>query len=209
MPKLRFRLVPRDESFFEMFVRLADKIQIAAQTYETMVADLQVEVFRSAERLRDLEHEGDEITHEIMKRLNTVFVTPLDHDDIHGLASTLDDVLDHIEAAADLIVLHKIEATLPDMKAQADVLARTAERTRIALETLPRFRDLGDYWIEVNRLENDGDRIYRRAVADLFGGEHRAMDVLKWKDIIDEVEAAIDKLEDVANMLEGIALKHT
>jgi len=207
MPKLRFRLVPRDESFYEMFVRLAKKVEDAGLAYQDLIADYH-DVGRKADRLRDLEHEGDEVTHEIMKRLNTVFVTPLDHEDIHRLASGLDDVLDHIEAAADLFVLHKIEQPLPEMKSQADVLVQTCAVTTRALETLPRFKDLEEHWVEVNRLENEGDRIYRRAVADLFGGDHRAMDVLKWKDIIDEVEGAIDQLEDVSNMLEGIALKN-
>jgi predicted phosphate transport protein (TIGR00153 family) len=207
MPKLRFRLVPRDESFFEMFSRLARKVLEAGQAYRDLIANYE-EVGRKAERLRDLEHEGDEFTHEIMKRLNTVFVTPLDHEDIHRLASGLDDVIDHIEAAADLFVLHKIEHPLPEMKAQADVLVEVCEVTRRAIETLPRYRELEPHWVEVNRLENEGDRIYRRAVAGLFGGDHKAMDVLKWKDIIDEVEGAIDQLEDVSNMLEAIALKH-
>ena len=143
-----------------------------------------------------------------MKRLNSVFVTPLDHEDIHRLASGLDDVLDHIEAAADLFVLHKIEQPLTEMKAQADILVQTCKVTREALETLPRFRELERYWVEVNRLENEGDRIYRRAIAGLFGGEYKAMDVLKWRDVIDEAEGAIDQLEDVSNMLEAIALKH-
>jgi predicted phosphate transport protein (TIGR00153 family) len=207
MPKLRFRLVPRDETFYEMFARLSRKVVEVGHAYRDLIAEYQ-DVARKAERLRDLEHEADEVTHEIMKRLNTVFVTPLDHEDIHRLASGLDDVVDHIEAAADLFVLHKIEQPLPEMKAQADVLVDTCEVTRRAIETLPRFGELERHWVEVNRLENDGDRIYRRAIAGLFGGDHKAMDVLKWKDIIDEVEGAIDQLEDVANMLEAIALKH-
>lgn len=207
MPKLRFRLVPRDESFYELFVRLARKVEDAGLAYQDLISDYQ-DVGRKAGRLRDLEHEADEVTHEIMKRLNTVFVTPLDHEDIHRLASRLDDVVDHVEAAADLFVLHKIEQPLPEMKSQADVLVQTCTVTRQALETLPRFHDLEQHWVEVNRLENEGDRIYRRAVADLFGGDHRAMDVLKWKDIIDELEAAIDRLEDASDVLEAIALKH-
>lgn len=206
MPKLRFRLIPKDEGFFELFVRLAAKIEEAALAYQDLVVDYRI-VDRKAGRLRDLEHEGDEVTHEIMKRLNTVFVTPLDHEDIHRLASGLDDVLDHIEAAADLFVLHKIEQPLPEMKEQADVLVQTCRVTRVALETLPRYRELEPHWVEVNRLENEGDRIYRRAIAGLFDGDHKAMDVLKWRDVIDETEGAIDQLEDVSNMLEAIALK--
>ncbi|HET9250007.1 MAG TPA: DUF47 family protein [Actinomycetota bacterium] len=207
MPRLRFRLVPRDEGFFELFVRLAIKIQEAGLAYQDLVVDYQ-SVDRKAGRLRDLEHEGDEVTHEIMKRLNTVFVTPLDHEDIHRLASGLDDVMDHIEAAADLFLLHKIEHPLPEMKEQADVLVQTCSVMRTAIETLPRYRELEPHWVEVNRLENEGDRIYRRAIAGLFSGDHKAMDVLKWRDVIDEAEGAIDQLEDVSNMLEAIALKH-
>lgn len=207
MPRWRLRLVPRDESFFELFVRQAQNIEAAAKELEELIADYR-DVEARAARIRHLEHEGDEMTHEVMRRLNTVFVTPLDHEDIHKLTSTLDDVLDHIEAAADLFVLHKIDAPLPDMKAQADVLVQATRAVRAALEVLPRYRELAPHWIEVNRLENDGDRVYRRAVADLFDGDHRALDVLKWKDIIDELEAAIDRLEDVSDVLEAIALKH-
>jgi hypothetical protein len=144
-----------------------------------------------------------------MRRLNTVFVTPMDHEDIHLLASTLDDVLDHLEAAADLFVLHKIEQPLPQMKAQADVLVRATQTIREALEKLPSYKELQPYWIEVDRLENEGDRLYRQAIADLFDGDHRALDVLKWRDIYDELEAAIDRTEDVSDALEGIALKQT
>ena len=207
MPRWRLRLVPRDESFFELFVRQARNIEAAADELRELISDYR-DVEARAARIRHLEHEGDEMTHEVMRRLNTVFVTPLDHEDIHKLTSTLDDVLDHIEAAADLFVLHKIEAPLPDMKAQADVLVQATRAVREGLEVLPRYSQLAPHWIEVNRLENDGDRVYRRAVADLFDGDHRALDVLKWKDIIDGLEAAIDRLEDVSDVLEAIALKH-
>ena len=132
-----------------------------------------------------------------------------DHEDIHKLTTTLDDVLDHIEAAGDLFVLHKIESPLPEMKAQADVLVQASHTMREALEVLPKYSKLAPYWIDINRLENDGDRLYRQAVADLFDGDRRALDVLKWKDIIDELEAAIDRIEDVADALEAIALKHS
>ena len=208
MPRWRFRLVPRDESFFEMFVRQGTNIELAAQELLDLVTRFD-DVPARAERIRELEHDGDEITHEVMRRLNTVFVTPIDHEDIHRLTSTLDDVLDHIEAAADLFVLHKIEQPLPEMKAQADVLAEGARALRVALEVLPKYRELSPHWIEINRLENDGDRVYRQTVADLFGGDYRARDVLRWKDIVDELEAAIDRIEDVADVLEALALKHS
>jgi uncharacterized protein len=206
MPK-RWRLVPRDESFFSLFVRQAKNVEEGARVLFDLIAEFDGVVEKAA-RLRDLEHAGDDITHEIMRRLNTVFVTPLDHEDIHRLTSTLDDVLDHMEAAADLFVLHKIEQPLPEMKAQADVLVRATRTLREALEQLPKYKLLPPYWIEVDRLENEGDRLYRQAIADLFNGDHRALDVLKWRDIIDELEAAIDRAEDLSDVLEGIALKH-
>ena len=207
MPKLRMRLIPRDETFFQLFVNQALNIETAAGVLFDLIDNFD-EAPAMAARMRDLEHEGDEMTHEIMRRLNTVFVTPLDHEDIHELATTLDDVIDHMEAAADLFILHKIEAPLPGMKAQADVLVRASRTIREALQTLPRYKLLGPFGIEVDRLENEGDRVYRQAIADLFGGDHRALDVLKWRDIIDEMEAAIDRLEDVSDVLEGISLKH-
>jgi predicted phosphate transport protein (TIGR00153 family) len=206
MPKARFRLVPRDESFFALFVRQAQNVEAAAKVLFDLIAEYH-SVKAKAKQLLDLEHEGDEITHEIMRRLNTVFVTPLDHEDIHHLTSTLDDVLDHMEAAADLFVLHKIDHPLPEMKAQADVLVRVTRTIREALEQLPRYKELPPYWIEVDRLENEGDRVYRQALADLFSGDYKAMDVLKWRDIIAELEAAIDRAEDLSDILEGIALK--
>jgi predicted phosphate transport protein (TIGR00153 family) len=208
MARLKFRLIPRDERFFELFVRQAQHIVGAADVLFDLVSGFH-DVKEKASQIHDLEHEADETTHEILRRLNTTFVTPIDHDDIHKLASTLDDVLDHIDAAAEMFVLHKIESPLPEMKAQADVLIRMARATGEALELLPKYSELPRFWVEINRLENEGDRIYRQATADLFGGDFKAMDVLKWKEIIDEIESAIDMLEDVANALEGIALKHS
>ncbi len=206
MPRLRLRLVPRDEGFFELFVRQARHLEEAATTLQDLVVQFD-DVRGKASKLRDIEHEGDETTHQIMRRLNTTFITPIDHEDVHRLATNLDDVLDHIDAAADLFVLHKIERPLSEMKAQADVLVRAARATREALEVLPKYSELPRFWVEINRLENEGDRIHRESTANLFSGDYKAMDVLKWKEIIDELEAAIDRLEDVANTLEGISLK--
>jgi predicted phosphate transport protein (TIGR00153 family) len=202
----KFRLVPREESFYELFVKDAEIMVQAAEVLQDIVTTFE-DVPSKAGRLHDLEHEMDEVTHEVMRRLNTTFVTPIDREDIHELASSLDDVLDHLDAAADLLVLHSIEKPLPEMKAQIDLLLRAARSTEEAMRKLPAFDALASYWVEINRLENEGDRIYRKAIADLFSGDYKAMDVLKWKDIIDELEAAMDELEDVANTLEGIALK--
>ena len=206
MAKRRFWLIPRDESFYDLFVKSGELLVQGAALLKDIVTTFE-EVPPKAGRLHDIEHEADEVTHEVMRRLNTTFVTPLDREDIHELASYLDDVMDHMDAAADLLVLHKIDQPLPEMKAQADLLERATATTLEALRKLPEFRSLSGYFIEINRLENEGDRIYRQAIADLFSGDYKAMDVLKWKDIIDELEAAMDELEDVANALEGIALK--
>jgi predicted phosphate transport protein (TIGR00153 family) len=206
MAKRRFRLIPRDESFYGLFVKQAETLVQGAELLLDIVANFDG-VEPKARRLHDIEHEADEVTHEIMRRLNTTFVTPLDREDIHELASSLDDVMDHMDAAADLLVLHKIEKPLPEMLAQAELIHQACRTTLEAMGALPRFDQLAPFWVEINRLENEGDRMYRRAIADLFGGDFKAMDVLKWKDILDELEAAMDEVEDVANTLEGIALK--
>jgi predicted phosphate transport protein (TIGR00153 family) len=206
MAKRRFRLIPREESFYELYVQDGRLLVQAAEVLQQIVESYE-EVPAKVRRLHDIEHEADEVTHEIMRRLNTTFVTPLDREDIHELASRLDDVLDHLDAAGDLLVLHNIEKPLPEMKAQVELLVQAARTTEEAMGKLPSFDQLSEYFVEINRLENEGDRIYRQAIADLFSGDYNAMDVLKWKDIIDELEAAMDELEDVANTLEGIALK--
>lgn len=203
----RFRLkLAREETFFELFVNLAAVLVTGAEQLLDLIGNYDDDRAAKARRLGHLEHEADEVTHEIMKRLNSTFVTPMDREDIHALASTLDDVMDHIDAAGDLLVLHKIERPLPEMKSQADLLVRAARTTHEALKRLPDFH-LSEYWVEINRLENEGDKIYRQSIADLFSGDYKAMDVLKWKDISDELEEALDRLEDVANALEAIALK--
>jgi predicted phosphate transport protein (TIGR00153 family) len=205
MARFRLRLA-REETFFELFVKVAGVLVLGAEQLLDIIGNYDDDRVAKARRLAELEHEADEFTHEIIKRLNTTFVTPMDREDIHGLASTLDDVMDHIDAAAELLVLHKIERPLPEMKSQADLIVRAARTTEQALRRLPDFH-LSEYWVEINRLENEGDKLYRQSIADLFSGDYKAMDVLKWKDISDELEEALDRLEDVANMLEGIALK--
>ena len=206
MANRRFRLFPREESFYDLFVRQAEVLVQGAEAFAAMVGDF-TDVASKARLLHDIEHEADEVTHEVMRRLNSTFVTPLDREDIHELASGMDDVIDHVDAAADLLVLHKIEEPLPEMKAQADLILKAAKTTLEAMRALPKFDKLEAYGVEINRLENEGDRVHRQATADLFSGDYKAMDVLKWKGVIDELEAAMDEIEDVANTLEGIALK--
>ncbi len=202
----RLRLIPREESFFELFEELSRTVALGAQELLSLLNDYR-DLDRKAGRVLDIEHEGDEITHEVMRRLNTTFVTPFDREDIHRLASGLDDILDHIEAAAEYLQLHKIEKPLPQMISLAETLSAAAAKTSEAMPSLRKMKDLEYYWVEINRLENEGDRFYRRTIAHLFSGDYKAMDVLKFKDVIEEIEQAIDCLEDVANTVESIVLK--
>ena len=206
---MKLKISNRAEAFFELFVASAENLRLGAIELKDMVDDFR-DIETKARRLQEREHDGDQVTHEIIRRLNTSFITPMDREDIYLLATALDDVMDAIEAAADLLVLHSIEAPLPQMKAQVDVIVEAATQTEGALKHLGKLRqeDLEPYWVEINRLENEGDKLYRRAVADLFGGDHRAMDVLKWKDVIETLEEALDGLENVANVIEAVTLKH-
>jgi predicted phosphate transport protein (TIGR00153 family) len=199
-------LIPREESFFDLFELMASKVQQGADELLDLLKNYS-DLDRRAGRVLDIEHEGDEITHEVMKRLNTTFITPFDREDIHRLASMMDDILDHIEAAAEYLQLHRIEEPLPQMVSLAETLALAANLTAQSMPHLRKMKGMEQYWVEINRLENEGDRFYRRTIAELFSGDYKAMDVLKYKDIIEEIETAIDRVEDVANTLESIVLK--
>ena len=206
---MRLKVGHKAEAFFDLYLEAAQTLTAATELLKDLIDNYEdVEV--KANRIQDREHEGDEITHTIIKRVNTMFVTPMDREDIYALASSLDDVLDDVEAVADLFVLHNIEAPLPQMKQQVDILLRAVTQTEEAIKVLPGMKRevLEPYWIEINRLENEGDEVYRHAVAHLFSGDHRAIDVLKWKEIIEDLEGALDGLENVANIIEATVLKH-
>lgn len=206
---MKLKVSQRPEVFFDLFVESGVNLRAGAEQLRNMVHEY-TDIDVKARRLQEREHEGDEVTHAIIRRLNTTFVTPMDREDIYQLASALDDVMDAIEAVGDLFVLHNIDAPLPEMKAQVEVICRAAEQTEAALRALKHMRraELEPYWVEINSLENEGDRIYRRAVADLFSGDYRAMDVLRWKEVIETLEEALDGLENVANVIESVVLKH-
>jgi predicted phosphate transport protein (TIGR00153 family) len=206
---MKLKISNRAEDFFPLFTRGAVNLREGVELLLDLVSDYR-DVELKARRVLEREHEGDTVTHEVIERLNTTFITPMDREDIYTLATALDDVMDHVEAAADLFVLHHIAEPRPAMIQQATVLLAAAMQTEEAigaLASLERGR-LEPYWIEVNSLENEGDRIYRHAVADLFSGDHRAMDVLKWKDVSEELEEALDGFENIANIVESIVLKH-
>jgi predicted phosphate transport protein (TIGR00153 family) len=157
----------------------------------------------------EAEHRGDKVTHEIIKRLNTTFVTPIDREDIYGLATQLDDIVDYTEEAADFLGLYQVEAPMDQAGALTKVLVRSCEALAEGLEKLPSFKDLDQYWIEVHRLENEGDRISRDAVAALFTDAIDPMFVIRWKDIFAVLEEAIDATEKAAQILEGIVIKNS
>ncbi len=205
---MRLRITPQDQSFFDLFEQLATKVREGATDLLTLLQDY-TDLDRKVGKILDIEHQGDEITHQVIRRMNTSFVTPFDREDIHLLVSSLDDVLDHIEAAAEYLQLQKIDAPLPQMISLTQTLAQAATKTADAMPGLRKMKDLEDYWIEINRLENEGDRSYRRTIAELFSGDYKAMDVLKYKEIIEQIEGAIDRLEDVANAVESIYLKQS
>jgi predicted phosphate transport protein (TIGR00153 family) len=205
---VRFRLTPREDSYYDMFADSANNLVTGARLLVELISD-GTNREAIAEKMRACEHAGDEFTHAIMRRLNESFITPFDREDIYRLASSLDDVMDFMEAAADLVVLYKIEELPHDVVGQVEVLERAAELTAEAMPRLRGMKDLSEYWIEINRLENQGDQVYRRLLAELFGGEYDALTVLKFKEVIEQLEAAADAFEHVANTVETIAVKES
>jgi uncharacterized protein len=208
---LKFRIFRREESYFDLFDEVAANLVHAARLLRDMVEDF-VDPEMKAKRLVEAEHEGDRLTHAIYSRLNATFGTPFDREDIHALAGQLDDVLDAIEAAADMLVLHRVVEPLEAVVEQARLIDRAAGATADGIRNLRGLKQepLRGYLITINELENEGDRLYRRARADLynFKAEHPARYVLMWKDIVEQLEEALDGLEGVAHTVETVIIKH-
>jgi uncharacterized protein len=194
VPRLAQVFAPRDRAYFELFEEAGRNILRAAELLEEML---------------QCEQEGDRITHDIIDRLNHSFVTPIDREDILSLASALDDIVDYTEEVADYLGLYKIEAPMDQAIKLARVLRQATHQISEAIPRLRGFRDLSHYTVEVNRLENEGDRITREAVASLFDGGIDPMVVIRWKDLFERLESAIDAAEHVANILEGIVIKNS
>jgi len=204
-----FRLTPKDNSFYDLFATSASHLVDGSHELTKLLGVEPSEREVVAARMRDIEHDADDSTHAIMRKVNSSFITPFDREDIYKLASNLDDCMDLMEAAADLIVLYRI-GDLPDgISAQVEVLARMSELTAAAMPRLRSMHDLSEYWIEINRLENQADQIYRRLLAELFNNGEDAITVLKLKEVVDELEAAADAFETVANTVESIAVKES
>ncbi len=206
---MRFQLTPQDSSFYDMFAASARHLVVGAQLLTEVMGAPREEREALSQKMREAEHAADESTHEIMRKVNSSFITPFDREDIYALASCLDDCMDLMEAAVDLIVLYRIDELPPGVAAQVEVLARMADLTAEAMPRLRSMKDLAEYWIEINRLENQGDQVYRRLLAELFNGDLKAIAILKLKEVVEQLEGAADAFEQVAHMVESIAVKES
>ena len=205
---MALRLRPTDTSFYELFSISAQHLVTGAGLLAEMISE-EADRPEVAKRMREAEHVCDENTHAIVRRVNSSFVTPFDREDIYALAGCLDDVMDDMDEVVDLILLYEVVNFPKEVLNQVEIIQRCAEITAEAMPKLRAMTDLDEYWIEINRLENSGDKSYRRTLAKLFSGDFKAIEVLKLKDIITSLEGAIDAFEKVANIVEQIAVKES
>jgi predicted phosphate transport protein (TIGR00153 family) len=204
----RISLVPKERVFFDLFTESGQNTLRTAKLLRDMLAKWPEDSGLARDILK-AEQKGDRVTHDIVHRLNQTFVTPLDREDIYALATQLDDIVDYIEETADFLGLYKIEAPMEQAQLLAEVLVKSCEQLYEALRNLRGFKDLEHYWIEIHRLENDGDRIYRDAVASLFADRVDPMVVIRWRDVFLRLERAIDATETSASIVEGIVIKNS
>ena len=202
-----FRLIPREARFFDDFVAMAQQIRLGATMLEEMLAP-ERPIWDKADQIKEVEHKCDFLTHEIIQRLHRTFVTPLDREDIHALARSLDDVMDAIDASASVVRLYSISKVRPDARQLARIIKASADQMVIALGALERRKGVAEPAVEINRLENEADRIHQAAVRLLFQEERDPIEIMKWKEILDFLEDATDRCEDVANVVEGVVVKH-
>jgi len=202
-----FRLIPREARFFDDFVAMGEQIRLGAAMLEEMLAP-DKPIWDKADQIKEVEHKCDFITHEIIQRLHKTFVTPLDREDIHNLARSLDDVMDAIDASATVVRLYSIEKVRPDARELTRVIKASTDEMVKALKALERRNGVAAPAVEINRLENEADRIHQTAVRRLFQEERDPIEIMKWKEILDFLEESTDRCEDVANVVEGIVVKH-
>jgi predicted phosphate transport protein (TIGR00153 family) len=203
------RITPRGTRFFQLLTDAAANLVTGTALLRDLVAAAPEDREEIAKRLHEVEHQGDELTHTIMVELNSSFITPFDREDIQALASKIDDVLDYLDTAADLTVLYRIQAFPPGAALLADILCRAARLTADSMPGLAKVGDLEPYWIEVNELENDADRIYRRVLAGLFEPGADALEVIKIKEVVEQFELAADAFEHVGDVVQTIAVKES
>jgi uncharacterized protein len=202
-----FRLIPREERFYDDFIALAEEIRKGASVLEAMLAP-EHPIWDKADEIKEIEHKCDFLTHEIIQRLHRTFVTPLDREDIHTLARTLDDVMDAIDACATVVRLYQITRVREDARELGRIIMTSAEQVILALRALERRKGVAEHAVEINRLENEADRTHQSGLRRLFEEERDPIQIIKWKEILDFLEDATDRCEDVANVLEGVVVKH-
>jgi predicted phosphate transport protein (TIGR00153 family) len=204
---MNFRLIPREEKFFTDFQALADELKRGARLLEDMLAP-EHPAWDKADEIKEAEHKCDQLTHEIIQRLNRTFVTPLDREDIFNLARSLDDVMDAIDAAAALVRLYRLDSVRVGARELARIVTASTDQVRLAVGAMQEHKGLMPHAIEVNRLENEADRVHHQAVSKLFEEERDPLTIIKWKETFDFLEDASDRCEDVANVIEGVMVKH-
>jgi predicted phosphate transport protein (TIGR00153 family) len=202
-----FRLIPREEKFYSDFQALADELKRGSDLLEKMLAP-DHPIWDKADEIKEVEHKCDFLTHEIIQRLNRTFVTPLDREDIHALARSLDDVMDAIDASATLVRLYRLDRVRFGARELATIISASTRQIRLALDALEQHKGVATHAVEINRLENEADRVHQQAVGRLFEDERDPLMVMKWKETLDFLEDATDCCEDVANVLEGVVVKH-
>ena len=203
-----FSLIPREEKFFSEFVSLSEQLRLGAKAFKQMVAGDAPDMTR-AETIKEIEHVCDEHTRRIIDRLNRTFVTPLDREDIHRLAISLDDIMDAIDGAAAVIRLYKIQHMRPGARRLVDIIVESTDRICEALTALEkRQQGLMELIVRVNQLEREADRVHQDSIVALFDDEKDPISVIKWKEILDFLEEATDRCEDVANVIEAVVVKH-
>jgi predicted phosphate transport protein (TIGR00153 family) len=206
---VRLQLTPRDTSFFDLLTESAQHLVIGANLLRDLIPADRSERKAIFQRINEAERQADEVTRRIMRRLNQTFVTPFDRDDIYMLASGLDDCIDYMEEAADLIVLYKVGVLPARVTDQVEVLQQAAELTAAAMPRLRQMNGLADYWVEINRLENQADKSYRKLLVQLFDDVSDVIQLMKLREVVDRLENAADAFERVANIVETIALKES
>ena len=208
MAGFRWRLIPRDERFFEDFVAIATQIRRGASLLEEMLAP-ERPVWEKAAEIKDVEHRCDQIVHDALQRLHRTFVTPIDREDIHALLRALDDVIDDIDASADMLRLYRIEQVRPAARELARLILASTQQVHRGLGALEARKTGSEPVVEIGRLESQADAVYQAAIGELFDRESNAIAIFKWKEILDMLESATDRCKDVATAIEGILVKHT
>jgi len=207
MPGLLNKILPQDHSFFDMFIALAENVHKGSQVLVEMFQNYTGGAAKYAERIKDLEHIGDNQTHALITHLNQTFITPMDREDIHLLSSRIDDVLDLVDAAASRMVTYRVDRVRPGVADLAKILHEATAQMTQAVHALGKQNNILQHCIEINRLENQSDQLSRFLIAQLFDEEKDPVQIIKWKEIIEVIESAVDRCEDVANVIETVTLK--